>query len=214
MTNTDSVTLQIEHVALDQITPDPRNVRTHPVRNIEALKQSLSQFGQTKPIVVDAEGIIRAGNGTYQAVLELGWTEIAIVRIPLTGHAAQAYAIADNRTAELAEWEYQTLAELLGDLCQADIDITQLGFADYELEPLLQAQWSPPEQTDDAFDPNATANPIKITVEQREIFNRALEAARVKEGKDLSEGRFCELLAADYLAGAEPDQPDQPDANE
>ncbi len=90
----------ITEVAIDSITPDPANVRQHSARNLAAIAASLKRFGQQKPIVVDAGGIIRAGNGTYAAAQSLGWATIKVVRTDLTGLEATAYAIADNRTGD------------------------------------------------------------------------------------------------------------------
>lgn len=104
---------RIESVPIDSVHADPANVRRHPERNIEAIVASLKRFGQLKPIVVDADGIVRAGNGTLTAAKALGWTTIAVVRTGLSGVEATAYAIADNRTAELAEWDGSGLAETL-----------------------------------------------------------------------------------------------------
>jgi ParB-like chromosome segregation protein Spo0J len=101
--------LRIERVPIDSINPDPANVRAHPERNLEAIKGSLARFGQQKPIVVDGDGIVRAGNGTLAAARSLGWTEIDVVRTKLRGADAVAYAIADNRTGDLAEWDPQAL---------------------------------------------------------------------------------------------------------
>jgi len=54
--------------------------------------------------------VVLAGNGGVTAAKQLGWKRIAVSRIPLTGAAARKYAIADNRTAELAEWDWEELA--------------------------------------------------------------------------------------------------------
>lgn len=62
--------MQIETVPIDAAIPDPENERLHPDRNIEAIKASLARFGQQTPIVVDAQGIIRKGNGTWTAATE------------------------------------------------------------------------------------------------------------------------------------------------
>lgn len=101
--------MQIEVVPIDSVSLDPANVRKHGERNLETIKASLRRFGQQKPIVVDGDGIIRAGNGTWTAAKSLGWSDIRIVRTPLKGAEAVAYAIADNRTAELAEWDVADL---------------------------------------------------------------------------------------------------------
>jgi hypothetical protein len=105
-----------ERVTVASLFFDPANVRKHGSRNLDAIKSSLARFGQQKPIVVDADGIVRAGNGTLMAAKALGWDEIEIVRTNLRGSEATAYAIADNRTAELAEWDEGALAEQLAAL--------------------------------------------------------------------------------------------------
>lgn len=99
---------------------------------MDAIKASLRKFGQQKPIVVDAKGIVLAGNGTLAAAQELGWTEIEIVRTQLEGVEATMFAIADNRTAELAEWD-DKLEEVMKSLLDAGQDLTDLGFSEQDL---------------------------------------------------------------------------------
>jgi ParB-like chromosome segregation protein Spo0J len=123
----------IETVPVGSISPDPANVRRHPERNLEAIKASLRRFGQQTPIVVDQHGIVRKGNGTLAAAVALGWTEIQIVRTSLTGSEATAYAIADNRTGELAEWDLPALSEQLDALIADGILLDDVGFLESEL---------------------------------------------------------------------------------
>lgn len=132
------MSMHVEHVPLDKIHPDPANVRRHPERNLDAIKASLARFGQQKPVVVDAAGIIRAGNGTYEAARALGWDSIAVVRTALQGSEATAYAIADNRTADLAEWDDAALAETLRSLQSEDFDLGAVGYTDDEVDAILE----------------------------------------------------------------------------
>lgn len=129
-------TLTVQRVALGSLRLDPTNARTHDERNLEAIKGSLARFGQQKPIVVDRKGVIRAGNGTYAAAKALGWFEIDAVVTELDDLEALAYAIADNRTAELAGWDEATLATLLEGL-RAEDALAGVGFSDEEVEELL-----------------------------------------------------------------------------
>jgi site-specific DNA-methyltransferase (adenine-specific) len=124
--------MQLTTTKITELSLDPSNVRKHSRRNLDAIKASLRKFGQQKPIVVDAKGIVLAGNGTLTAAQELGWTEIQIVRTELAGVEATAFAIADNRTAELAEWE-DTLDGVLKSLLDAGQDLEDLGFTEQEL---------------------------------------------------------------------------------
>jgi ParB-like chromosome segregation protein Spo0J len=120
--------MNIQTIPLTELSLDPSNVRKHSRRNLDAIKASLRKFGQQKPIVVDAKGIVLAGNGTLTAAQELGWTEIQIVRTELAGVEATAFAIADNRTAELAEWD-DNLGDVLKSLQDEDVDLADLGYS-------------------------------------------------------------------------------------
>ena len=128
--------MKIESIAVAELSLDPSNVRKHSRRNLDAIKASLRKFGQQKPIVVDAKGIVLAGNGTLTAAKELGWTKIQATRTELTGVEATAFAIADNRTAELAEWD-ETLGEVLLSLSANDFDLNEIGFDQSELSKLI-----------------------------------------------------------------------------
>lgn len=131
------VSRAIEKAPIDSLTPDPENVRKHSDRNIQAIKASLERFGQQKPIVVDQDGVVVAGNGTLTAAKALGWTHIEVVRTSLSGDERAAFAIADNRTAELAEWDYG-LADVLAALQAEDDALVQAaGFDESELVQIL-----------------------------------------------------------------------------
>jgi DNA modification methylase len=107
---------------------DPNNARKHDDKNLGAIKGSLAKFGQQKPIVVDAKGIILAGNGTAQAAKALGWDEIDCVVTTLDGFNAAAYGLADNRSSELADWDTDILSKTLKNLREIDFDIEAIGF--------------------------------------------------------------------------------------
>jgi len=121
--------MEIELVNVDDLDLDPRNARKHDAKNLKAIADSLEQFGQRKPIVVWGKTVV-AGNGTMAAARSLGWTEIQIVRVPDDWSADQvkAYALADNRSAELATWDDKVLAEQLLELQEAEFDIGSIGF--------------------------------------------------------------------------------------
>jgi ParB-like chromosome segregation protein Spo0J len=122
-------------VPIEQVTPDPRNARRHPARNLEIIKTSLAGFGQQKPIVIDRDGICLAGNGTLAAARALGWTHIAAVRSTLNGANASAFGITDNRATDTSEWEPRVLAEHLAALQNDErIDHLLTGFNDSDIE--------------------------------------------------------------------------------
>ena len=149
--------MKAELVPIDSLTFDPSNVRKHGEQNLATIKASLNRFGQQKPIVVDANGVVRAGNGTLAAAKALGWKEIAVVRSTLAGSEATAYAIADNRTAELAEWDEDALAETLSALqCEDEALLDAAGFDSAELSKMIDGM---AEVTEDEV-PEPPAEPI------------------------------------------------------
>lgn len=132
--------MQTQRVKIDTLTLDPANVRRHPAKNLEAIKASLTRFGQQRPVLVNAKGIIIAGNGTVMAAKALGWDHVNIVRTELEGSEATAYAIADNRTAELAEWDDDALAQQLAALQIEDEELARAaGFDAKEIAALAEA---------------------------------------------------------------------------
>jgi ParB-like chromosome segregation protein Spo0J len=126
--------MNTELVHIDDLTPDPANARKHGERNLSSIIDSLRAFGQQKPIVVDRRGVVIAGNGTLEAAKRLGWEEIAVVRTELDPTQATAFGIADNRTAELAEWDEDVLVSLLDSLDDETRDL--LHFDEKELEAI------------------------------------------------------------------------------
>jgi len=124
------MTLKIEQVAVEKLTFDSSNARKHSEANLAAIAQSLKQFGQRKPIVVTAENVIVAGNGTVEAAQMVGLSDVDVVRVPASWSEdeVKAFALADNRSAELAEWNPEVLSAQLLELDEAGFDVEALGF--------------------------------------------------------------------------------------
>lgn len=100
------------------IKADALNARQHPARSLDAVRESFRRFGQVRPLLVhtfkgDKRPTVIAGNAGLAAAVALGWTHVAIVAFKGTDEEARAYAIADNRIAELSEWG-QGLADSIG----------------------------------------------------------------------------------------------------
>jgi ParB-like chromosome segregation protein Spo0J len=128
-------------VPISGLQPIEKNVRKHSDADLSAIAASLERFGQLKPIVV-RNGIVIAGNGTFMAARKLGWKQIAAVDASkLTDDEAKAYGIADNRVAELSEWDLDTLIEDLGAL-PTEV-ASSLGFADDEITDILNSKRAP-----------------------------------------------------------------------
>ena len=143
-------------IEISKLIPDQANARKHNEKNMDAIVASLSRFGQRSPIVVQRQGmIVRAGNGRLEAAKRLSWSHIAAVIVDESSVDATAFAIADNRTAELAEWDDSVLAGLLDSLDPEDLKVT--GFSEKDLELILNDQM--PEPVQDEV-PEPPAEPI------------------------------------------------------
>jgi hypothetical protein len=121
--------MNIATLKIDDLSLDPNNARKHDDQNLKVIAESLKAFGQRKPIVVWRNTVV-AGNGTIVAARSLGWKEIEVALIPDNWDAdkVKAYALADNRSAELAEWDKEVLASQLIELEEADFQIEDFGF--------------------------------------------------------------------------------------
>jgi len=137
----DNIVDSLRHLAvpIGSLSPDPRNTRKHDERNLSVIKSSLQRFGQRLPLVVQKQGmVVRAGNGRLEAMRALGWSEVAAVIVDEDDVEATAFSIADNRSAELAEWDMEELGaalDMLADIGQ-DMDLESFGWDDSEIDEL------------------------------------------------------------------------------
>lgn len=124
-------------VPIDSLRGLPGNPRRG---DVDAVASSLSRFGQRKPIVVRKDdGTIIAGNHTWQAAKKLGWSEIAVAYVGDDDVTAQAYALADNRTAELGDYDDELLKQLIESVGQIDSDLLHdTGWSDDAVKELLE----------------------------------------------------------------------------
>lgn len=136
--------MNIETRSIDSLRPDPRNARKHGKKNLSTIAASLAQFGQRRAAVVRSDGTVLAGNGMLEAARSLGWSELSVTVVPdeWSDEEARAYALADNRTGELAEWDSDVLGDHLKDLQGAGWDVAALGFD--EPEPMVVDDDVPP----------------------------------------------------------------------
>ena len=114
---------------LSTIRPYENNPRLNDAA-VEYVANSIKSFGWKQPIVVDRDGVIVAGHTRYKAAQRLGMkTAPVVVADDLTPEQIKAYRLADNKVAELAEWDFSALEE---ELAEIDLDMTDFGFEELE----------------------------------------------------------------------------------
>jgi len=153
--------VKIEQWKIDRVKPYENNPRINDDA-VDAVAASIREFGFRQPIVVDTEGVMIVGHTRYKAAQKLGLEKVPVhVAKDLTPEQIRAYRIADNKTAELAEWNYDLLPIELSQLGEAGFDLQLLGFDADELAQLLD-----PGVKDGLTDPDDVPEPPDAAITQ------------------------------------------------
>ena len=130
--------MKVEQWEIDRVKPYDKNPRRND-KAVAAVAKSIQEFGFRQPLVVDSAGVIVVGHTRYKAALKLGLATVPVhVAADLTPQQARAYRLADNRTAETADWDVDLLPIELGELRDDGFDLKLLGFTDKELAERLK----------------------------------------------------------------------------
>lgn len=128
--------MKIESWPIEKVKPYDNNPRNNDDA-VDATANSIKEFGWQQPIVVDKDGVIIAGHTRLKAAKQLGLKEVPVkIAEGLTDNRVKAYRLADNKTSDLADWNYDQLADELGGV--DELDMAEFGFddKDYETEDL------------------------------------------------------------------------------
>lgn len=170
--------MKIIEKRLEDIRPYDNNPRLND-KAVPAVAESLKEFGWQQPIVIDRDGVIVAGHTRYKAALELGWeTAPCKYADELTPEQVNAYRLADNKTAELAEWDAEKMAEELAK--SSKFDMSAFGFDLSEL-----TQYEDVEVTDDEYDVQIHEKPMVKRGDIYELGNHRLMCGDSTSTEDL-----------------------------
>ncbi len=158
--------MKIELRKLSEIKPYEKNPRLNDDA-VDAVAASIREFGFRQPIVVDADGVIICGHTRYKAAQKLGLEKVPVhVAKDLSPEKIKAYRIADNKTSELSDWNYDLLPIELGELQGMNYDLGLLGFDQDELAALLD-----PGVKDGLCDPDdVPAPPDEATTQAGDLW--------------------------------------------
>lgn len=136
--------LALAYLGVDELRPYDGNPRTHSSTQVAELARSIERFGFAAPVLAERDGTVIAGHGRLEAAKLLGMQRVPVVRLHhLTPEQARALRLADNRLAELSEWDEELLARELGELADLKIDLDGLGWDDDRLRELLGLELEP-----------------------------------------------------------------------
>jgi DNA modification methylase len=135
-----SLETKVISAKIADLSPNPRNVRKHSSQQILEIARSIERFGFNNPVLVDEHNRILAGHGRVEAARLLGLKNIPTLRIEhLTETEKRAFVIADNKLAEKAGWDQETLAIELQELIDLNFEVELTGFEIPEIELLLDS---------------------------------------------------------------------------
>ena len=155
--------LNVEYQPAASLKPSLRNARTHSKKQLHKLAASLKQFGFNSPILIDGAGEVVAGHGRLEAAKMIGLAEVPTISVShLTEAEVRAYRVADNRLAQLSDWDDEILKVELSFLAEIDLDLPEItGFETAEIDAILEVAAPTP-----ASDP-ATRSPRWMTASLR-----------------------------------------------
>jgi len=148
--------MTLTNAHLGDLKSDPRNARRHTPRNVGLIEDALHEVGAGRSIVIDENNVVLAGNATIEAAASAGIervqivdtdgeTLIAVRRTDLTAKQKQRLALLDNRTAELAEWD----ADVIADMLREDEAALAGLFYEWELDKLAGNVGAYPDSADE-----------------------------------------------------------------
>lgn len=118
--------MNIEYLKLEELTPYEKNPRKNDAA-VETVANSIKEFGFKVPIIIDKDNVIVCGHTRYKAAKSLNLETVPCLRADdLTDEQIKAFRLADNKSAEIAEWDIDLLSQELKDI--TDIDMEDFGF--------------------------------------------------------------------------------------
>jgi hypothetical protein len=128
--------LEVREISLSSLKPWDYNPRKND-HAVEAVAESVRTYGFNVPIICDQNLMIVAGHTRWKAAQKLGLEKVPVIVIEMDDVKRKAFAIADNKTGEIADWDFPKLEEVLETLKLENVDIKSLGFSSEEIEELL-----------------------------------------------------------------------------
>lgn len=130
--------VKVQYKKISSLKPNPRNSRSHPRAQRRKLRASIRRFRFINPVIVDDGGMILVGHERIEAAREEGYEEVPVIQVEhLTEVEKKAYALADNKLAELAGWDMEILSLELESLLSMEMDIELTGFSTAEVDLIL-----------------------------------------------------------------------------
>lgn len=184
--------MQVENWPIENVKPYENNPRKNDDA-VEYVANSIREFGFQQPLVVDSEGVLIVGHTRLKAAQQLGLTEVPVtVADGLTNEQTKEYRLADNKTAEFAEWDFSMLNEELEGIDWLDCDMGKFGFTLYGEEEFGE-EFSVP----DGDQPQFKTMTLHFDTQQYEFVSGVLDGITDEETATYSDKVYevCKLWA-------------------
>ena len=166
--------MKIVNVPVAEIVPYENNPRINEGA-VEQLANIIATLGFRNPAVLNKDKVIIEGHTRLLAVKKLGWeTMPCIIATDLTPEQEQALRIADNKIAEIAEWDEDKLKVELAALQEAGFDLSLLAFGDDELDDLLGGEVGTHGETEPDAVPETPEIPVSTPGEVYQLGHHLL----------------------------------------
>lgn len=195
--------LTVQQIEISKLKPWEDNPRLND-HAVEAVAKSIRAFGFNAPILCDQNFTIIAGHTRWKAAARLGMSAVPVIVLQMTESQRKAFSVADNKTAEIADWDFPKLQELLKELQAQEVDLASLGYSNAELRALLETEqdfdWETfdAERTEQSW-PEYTLFPVKVsrrikTQIQAAVRERAAAQGLAEKDRAVMAGRVLASL--------------------
>ena len=195
--------LNVQEIEVERLKPWKGNPRLNE-HAVDAVARSIRSFGFNVPILCDQNMLIVAGHARWKAAKRLGLRSVPVIQLEMTDVQRRAFALADNKTGELAGWDHGRLEKVLEELAAAKVELASLGFSEVELQALL----APPKDFDwSAFEKQMEGLrqstyvllPVKVLMHEKDRLSSAIRERARRHGiadKDfaIAAGKLLSLL--------------------
>lgn len=185
--------MNVQQVKIEKVKPYDKNPRKNKAA-VDYVANSIKEFGFQQPIVVDKDMVVIAGHTRLKAAKKLKIKEVPVVIADnLTEEQVKAYRLADNKTAEKAEWDFDLLTDELLSLQELDFDMEQFGF-DFDFSEDEEAVEDDNWEADVPEEPISKRGDIWVLGRHRLMCGDSTDAADVAL---LMDGNKADMLLTD-----------------
>jgi len=186
-------TPHVKDFPTSDIKPYSKNPRTRTKKQIELIAQSITEYGFNAPIVIDEDNVVINGHGRLQAAQHLGLQTVPVIQVSHLSEARKrAYRLADNKIAEMSQWDMELLGIELSELSGLELGGVDLvtGFATPEIDVLLSrhAEAHGPDVDADEAEPalEPPASPVSRVGDVWILGKHRVMCGDTRSGEDLA----------------------------